>query len=205
MKLRSVDIQRLLEICPGLENRLSGQFDDMLWELMQCGAENIHLCLEPKFSCLVPNLPNFHPLEEDEGGDLYELKGDTYVKTPRKSETREEKMKEGSSYMTKFFSYFQTSVDETKAKGETFLWKFNFFDRKHSLIFTLHGPELLRERGRQQAEQDRGEHQESRQQNAAGGNLSEEQPTPHGRQWHLAVGESGGPVSYTHLTLPTKA
>ncbi len=126
MKLRSVDIQRLLEICPGLENRLSGQFDDMLWELMQNAAENTQLSIEPKFSCLIPNLPNFHPLEEDKDGDLYEIKGGDYVKTPRKSEIREQQMKEGSGILTSFFSFFQTSVDEKKAKGETYLLKFDF-------------------------------------------------------------------------------
>lgn len=46
MRQRSVDTNRLLEICPGLENRISGSFDEMLWLLMQKAADKTHLSLE---------------------------------------------------------------------------------------------------------------------------------------------------------------
>ena len=128
MKLRSKDFERLIEVCRGLEDRLSGQFDDMLWKLMQNAADKTHLSMEPWYSCLDPNLPNFEPQEEDDsGGDLFECQGGFYVKTPSKSDIREQKMKESSGVLTKFLSIFQTSVDEKKAKGETLLLKSDFW------------------------------------------------------------------------------
>jgi hypothetical protein len=121
MKLRSVDTKRLLEICPRLESRLSDEFNHRLWKLMQVAADQTHLSMEPWYSCLDPNLPNFQPLEEDSGSDLYEKQGGSYVKTPSKSEIRERMMKEGGGILTKVLSLLQTSIDEKKAKGETLL------------------------------------------------------------------------------------
>ena len=118
MKQQSVDTDRLLEICPGLDNRLSDKFDDMLWLLMQHAADSLHLSLEPWYSCLDPNLPNFHPIEEDQGNELYEESGDgSFVKTPSKKELREQKINE-EGVLSKFLSFFQSSVDDKKAKGE---------------------------------------------------------------------------------------
>jgi hypothetical protein len=128
MKLRSVDTNRLLEICPGLENRLAGQFDDMLWKLMQNAADKTHLSMEPWYSCLDPTLPGYHPANEDNDGDFYEFKDGEYVKTPSKGQHREQMNKENGGLVARILSLFETSVDEKKAK------------------------ELLRERGRQQAE-----------------------------------------------------
>ncbi|KAL7554148.1 hypothetical protein ACHAWF_018970 [Thalassiosira exigua] len=129
MKQRSVDTNRLLEICPGLENAITDRFDDMLWLLMQNAADNTHLSLEPWWSCLDPNLPNFCPFEEDEKSDLYEINSidGSYVKTPSKSELREKKAKDG--LMSSFFSVFHSTVDDKRAK------------------------ELLRQRGKERAEE----------------------------------------------------
>ena len=122
MKLRSVDTERLLEICPGLDSRLSGEFDDMLWKLMQNAADKTHLSMEPWYSCLDPNLPNFQPvLEEEVGDNLYQFQGGSYVKAPSKGAIYEQKMKEDGGFMAKLFSFFETSVDEKRAKGETLM------------------------------------------------------------------------------------
>ena len=117
MKLRSVNTDRLIEICPGLENRLTDRFDDMVWQLMKHAADNMHLGMEPWYSCLDPNLPNFHPIEEDDDADLYEYAGGSYVKTPSKSELREQKMKE-EGVLSKVLSMFTSYVDDKKAKGK---------------------------------------------------------------------------------------
>lgn len=117
MKQRSPNTNRLLEICPGLDNHLSEFYDDMLWKLMQNAANSTHLSLEPWWSTLNPSLPNFCPLEEDDAVDLYEHRDGSYIKTPRKSELREEKMKEG--VMSKLMNWFQSSIiDNKKAKGK---------------------------------------------------------------------------------------
>jgi hypothetical protein len=55
-------------------------------------ADQTHSSLEIWYSCLDPNLPGFHPAEEDddEDGDLYQKGIDgNYVKTPSKREIRE--------------------------------------------------------------------------------------------------------------------
>ena len=107
-KLRSVDNARLLEICSGLEHRLVDEFDEQLWLLLETAADKTHLSLEPMFSILNPQLPNFHPVcdedeEEDEDDDLG-------IKTPSKK-------KKDVGVINKLFSWL--TVDDKKAKGET--------------------------------------------------------------------------------------
>lgn len=120
MKIRSVDTSLMMEICPRLENRLSDMFDDMLWMLMQNAAEKTHVSMEPWYSCLDPNLPGFQPLEEDHDDDrnLYEHTGHGYVKAPKRSELRKQKMKDEGWKPWSLLSFFGTTVDEKKAKGE---------------------------------------------------------------------------------------
>ena len=90
-KLWDTKMLRLLEICPGLESRLAVQFDDMLWDLMQNAARQTYLSMKPWYSCLNPNLPNFHPQEdEDESSDLFESRDGSYVKTPSKREVNQQ-------------------------------------------------------------------------------------------------------------------
>jgi len=126
MKMRSVEAGRLLGICPGLENILSGHFDDMLWMLMQNAAEKTHVSMEPWYSTLDPNLPGFHPLEDDKDDDreLYvrNVHGQ-YVQTLKKSELREQKLKEATGgWLSRMMpSFLASTVDEKKAKGEHLL------------------------------------------------------------------------------------
>ena len=121
---RCVDSNRLLEVCPGLERRLTDEFDERLWMLMETAADKTHLSLEPMFSILNPNLPYFHPVEDEEDKDLYEMSPDgVYVKTPGKSENSIEE----TGLVSRLLSLF--SVDDKKAK------------------------QLLRERGRELATQ----------------------------------------------------
>lgn len=95
----------MLEICSGLEHRLVDEFDEQLWLLLETAADKTHLSLEPMFSILNPQLPNFHPVcDEDEECDEYE------VKTPSKKE-------EAGSVISRLLSWI--SVDDKKAKGET--------------------------------------------------------------------------------------
>ena len=131
VKQRSVDGNRLLEICPGLENHLTDKFDEMVWTLMTNAADKTHVSLEPWYSCLKTNLPNFHPTEEDtDDEDTFRIHGGEYVKTPCKSEIREQQMREG--VVSKLTSFFQCSIDDGEAK------------------------KLLRQRGRQRAAEKRG-------------------------------------------------
>ena len=85
---------------------------------MQNAADEMHLSLVPWYSSLIPNLPNFQPLLKENDGDLYKFEDGSYVKTPSKSSIHEQKMKEDGGFMTKLISLFQTSVNETKAKGK---------------------------------------------------------------------------------------
>lgn len=130
MQMRSVETSRLLEICPGLENSLMCQFDDMLWTLMQTAAEKTHVSMEPWYSCLDPNLPGFQPLEDEEDDDrnlyehyddrnLYEHYGHKFVQAQKKSELRDQKLKDDGGLVSRLRSMFSvTTVDEKKAKGE---------------------------------------------------------------------------------------
>ena len=85
---------------------------------MQNAADKTHLSMEPWYSCLDPTLTGYHPVDED-NDELYEFKDGEYVKTLSKGQRREQMNKEGGGIMAKFLSYFETSVDEKKAKGET--------------------------------------------------------------------------------------
>lgn len=116
-KLRSIENARSLEICHGLENQLFKEFDDMLWKLMTNAADKTHVSLEPMFSILDPNLPGFHPLEEDED-DLYKMQNGSYVKTPSKKEMRE--ATDGGGFISKLLNRMSSGVDEEKAKGESY-------------------------------------------------------------------------------------
>ena len=120
MKRRSIDAVRLLEICPRIDSCLTEKFDDMLWLLMKNAADKTHLSLEPWYSSLDPALAGFHPVEDDQEGDLFEETSDgSYVKAPSKSELREQKMKEDGIW-NKLFSVVSatSSIDDKKAKGE---------------------------------------------------------------------------------------
>lgn len=118
-KKRSVEMARCLEICRGLEQKLHDEFNEMLWDLMNNAADKTHVSLEPMFSILNPNLPGFHPFEEDDESDLYEMSADgSYVKIPSRKERREQQTKSGNTFINKIFNLFTTDVDESKAKGE---------------------------------------------------------------------------------------
>jgi hypothetical protein len=87
---------------------------------MKTAADKTHLSLEPWYSSLDPTLAGFHPVEDDQEGDLFEEASDgSYVKAPSKSELREQKMKEDGIW-NKVFSMFSatSSIDDKKAKGE---------------------------------------------------------------------------------------
>jgi len=71
------ETKHLFDICPGIESIVTNKFDDMVWELSKQAAGAIHLSIEPFYSSLDPNLPNFRPPErdtdeEDEEVDLKE-------------------------------------------------------------------------------------------------------------------------------------
>ncbi len=63
------ETKHLFEICPGMESFVTNQFDDMVWSLMETAADSIHLAIEPYYSCLDPNLPNFRPPEPEGNED----------------------------------------------------------------------------------------------------------------------------------------
>lgn len=86
---------------------------------MSNAADKTHVSLEPMFSILNPSLPGFRPLEEDDDCDRYELSSDgSYVKTPSKSELREQEMTKSGGIWNKMLCLFSNEVDEQKAKGE---------------------------------------------------------------------------------------
>ena len=117
-KKRSVEHARCLEICHRLEQQLCDKYDEMLWNLMNNAANKTHVSLEPMFSILDPNLPGFHPLEDDEESDHYELSSDgSYVKTPSKKELRDQQMINGNGVISKIMSWITTDIDEKRAKG----------------------------------------------------------------------------------------
>jgi hypothetical protein len=93
---RDPDTSQLFKNCPLIKNHLNNKFDEMIWELMSNAADQTHSSLEPWYSCLDPNLPGFHPAEEDdEDGELYQKGIDgEYVKTPSKREIREMNVKD---------------------------------------------------------------------------------------------------------------
>ena len=156
MKRRSIDAVRLLEICPRIDSCLTEKFDDMLWLLMKNAADKTHLSLEPWYSSLDPALAGFHPVEDDQEGDLFEYASDgSYVKAPSKSELREQKMKEDSIW-NKLFSVFSatSSIDDKKAKGENMY--LILLAMTYQILIADFLPELLRERGRQLAEEKKG-------------------------------------------------
>lgn len=67
------DMKHLFDICPGMENFVTNKFDDMVWALMENAAATTHLAIEPYYSCLDPNIPNFRPPEndtDDEGEEI---------------------------------------------------------------------------------------------------------------------------------------
>ena len=109
-KLRP-ETSRLIEICPGLEQRLIDEFDERLWDLLEVAADKTHLSLEPMFSILNPTLPNFNPVEEDDEGDLEMSSDGSYAKTPRKIA-----LEESGGFLGKLLSWI--TVDDNKAKGE---------------------------------------------------------------------------------------
>ena len=96
----------MLEICSGLEHRLVDEFDEKLWLLMETAADKTHLSLEPMFSILNPQLPNFHPVCDDEDEECDE----SLVKTPSKKEEHDGVISTLLRWM---------SVDDKRAKGET--------------------------------------------------------------------------------------
>ena len=59
------ETKHLFDICPGMESFVTNKFDDMVWALMETAAATTHLAIEPYYSCLDPNLPNFRPPEQD--------------------------------------------------------------------------------------------------------------------------------------------
>lgn len=117
VKCNSFNANSLIELCPEMEDHLAVKFDDMLWSLMEHAANNTHLALEPWYSCLNPNLPSFHPID-DEGDESehYKMIGSDYVRVPRKSELREQIMKEKDTLFSKFTSMFKTTLDDSKIK-----------------------------------------------------------------------------------------
>ena len=53
-----------------VEKHLKAEYDKMLWELMKVSAERIHCAVEPMYSTINPNLPNYHPCSHlRDGGD----------------------------------------------------------------------------------------------------------------------------------------
>ena len=79
--------------------------------------------MEPWYSCLDPNLPGFQPLDEehDDDRDLYEHNGHEYVKAPTKNDILHQKKKENEGLLSGLRAFFETSIDEKKAKGELFV------------------------------------------------------------------------------------
>lgn len=117
IKLQDVKMGRLLDISPGLEGRLSDEFDKVLWDLMQNASDKMHVSTKSWYSCLDPNLPGFQPLEDEAEEDVYQLEaGGEFVKTPSRKQVQQEKQKEG--LLNRFASLFSLkTVDDTTAKN----------------------------------------------------------------------------------------
>lgn len=116
IRSQEVKMGRLLDISPGLEGRLSDEFDKVLWDLMQNASDKMHVSTKSWYSCLDPDLPGFQPLEDEAEEDVYQKGADgEYVKTPSRKQVRQEKQKEGlMSRLTSLFSL--KAVDDTTAK-----------------------------------------------------------------------------------------
>ncbi|GKY90499.1 hypothetical protein MPSEU_000023600 [Mayamaea pseudoterrestris] len=52
-----------------VEKYLKSEFDKMLWALMKLSADRIHCAVEPMYSSINPNLPNYHPCGHMKDGD----------------------------------------------------------------------------------------------------------------------------------------
>lgn len=75
------ETKHLFDICPGVENFVTNKFDDMVWTLLETAAASAHLAIEPYYSCLDPNLPNFRPPEcSDEDEDMTEVTTESFVR-----------------------------------------------------------------------------------------------------------------------------
>jgi hypothetical protein len=70
------ETKHLFDICPGMESFVTNKFDDMVWELLESAAASTHLAIEPFYSSLDPNLPNFRPPERDTDDEDEELEVD---------------------------------------------------------------------------------------------------------------------------------
>eukprot|EP00985_Skeletonema_marinoi_P003955 scaffold1734_cov76-Skeletonema_marinoi.AAC.2 len=91
------ETKHLFDICPGMESFVSLKFDDMVWALMESAAANTHLAIEPYYSCLDPNLPNFRPPEHDTDED-------------------DEEVDLNESIVSKLASMFRKTLDDTVTK-----------------------------------------------------------------------------------------
>lgn len=99
---------------PAIETYLITKFDDMVWSLMETAANKTHISLEPMYSSLDPNLPTFHPIEDDD------TKSDRYTKIGNgqyeKVKTKKEMREEGFVNFVKTRFENLLSMDEGKAK-----------------------------------------------------------------------------------------
>jgi hypothetical protein len=80
-----------------VEKHLKLQFDDMLWKLMKLSAERIHCAVEPMYSTINPNLPNFHPStsKEEEESQTYRVdEHGAYHPLPSQKEQAEATLKD---------------------------------------------------------------------------------------------------------------
>lgn len=99
-----------------VESHILRIFDDMLWDLMRHAAEKSHVALEPMYTTLDPNLPTFHPIDEEPTKydmALPNVNDSSFsVDTPSKGEGRVKRMM--TSYMEKVQNMM--SLDGLKAK-----------------------------------------------------------------------------------------
>ena len=75
-----------------VETFLTGEFDEMLWKVMEEAASFSHQSLEPMYSSLNPDLPTFHStnhLNTNDEQDTYIIQNGQYVKTPSKKESEQ--------------------------------------------------------------------------------------------------------------------
>ena len=106
--------KKLSLVPPAVESYLITKFDDMVWSLMETAANKTHVALEPMYSSLDPNLPTFHPIEDDDEKSNTYIKNTTgqYVKMKSRKEIREE----GFVSFVKSRLENLLSMDEGKAK-----------------------------------------------------------------------------------------
>jgi len=143
------ETKHLFDICPGMESFVSLKFDDMVWALMESAAANTHLAIEPYYSCLDPNLPNFRPPEhdtdeEDEEVDLNESivskLASMFRKTLDDAVTKQllrDRGRERASEKRKFLAEKRASMINDEETDEIIKSAFQYLLSLHEFIETI--------------------------------------------------------------------